>query len=224
MKLTKAEQLRYDELSIIELNEEMTIELQALNDKLAKKKERRTKEEINPDKSDTNTEADADANANAPVIAPDLSVEKKKRTKKVATNLENSEQKVNMFDEIQNQLQNTTQYVSENVTSEDKTLFEKKKRDKKGKAIDDSFQIEGYILLMLMDMLFPLAISFIVGFVAKKNIKASDLQLDDEALKRLEPLADQCAKQLSVNVSPITGFFVLSGIFYTQKTVLALSK
>lgn len=148
--------------------------------------------------------------------------EKKKRKPYTKKN-KNTDSEDTVFDEIQQQLNNATSFDEvENQTAT--PLLTKEKRGRKGEKLEDKFVIEGYILLLLVDIVFPFALSMIVRIVAKKDVQMVDIQLDDKAMKRLEPLADACAKQLSVNMSPITGFFIVSALLYAQNVSIAIQK
>ena len=46
------------------------------------------------------------------------------------------------------------------------------------------------------------------------KISAVDLQLDDKQMAKLEPLADQAADYMAINLNPIAGFFLMSSFMY----------
>lgn len=89
------------------------------------------------------------------------------------------------------------------------------RKKKKGQSDPDSFRIEGYILLLITDTVFPFAFSSLNNILDKKlRIAASDLQLDEKQMSKLEPLADQAADYMAINLNPIAGFFLMSTFMY----------
>ena len=101
-------------------------------------------------------------------------------------------------------------------------ITKEKRKRKKGESSADSFRIEGYILLLATDTLFPTLLAWINNFVDKKHKKlmASDLQLSQKDFDKLEPLADQAADYMSVNLNPIAGFFLVSAFMYTNNMIV----
>ena len=97
-------------------------------------------------------------------------------------------------------------------------LVERKTRkSKKGESSPDSFKIEGYILLMVTDTIFPYAFSFLNNMFDKtRKIEANQLQLGEKEMSKLEPLADQAASYLSININPIAGFLIVSAMMYSN--------
>jgi len=53
----------------------------------------------------------------------------------------------------------------------------------------------------------------------KTKIKGSELMLSDAQIKKLEPLADQAADYLSINLSPVWGYAIISGFMYTSNFI-----
>jgi hypothetical protein len=105
----------------------------------------------------------------------------------------------------------------------EKPLISKEKRKrKKGESSPDSFRIEGYILLLATDTLFPSLLAWINNMVDKKHKKLvpSDLSLSEKDFNKLEPLADQAADYMSVNLNPIAGFFIVSAFMYTNNMIV----
>jgi hypothetical protein len=101
-------------------------------------------------------------------------------------------------------------------------ITKEKRKRKKGESSADSFRIEGYILLLATDTLFPTLLAWVNNFVDKKHKKlmASDLQLSQKDFDKLEPLADQAADYMSVNLNPIAGFFLVSAFMYTNNMIV----
>jgi hypothetical protein len=101
-------------------------------------------------------------------------------------------------------------------------ITKEKRKRKKGESSADSFRIEGYILLLATDTLFPTLLAWVNNMVDKKHKKlmASDLQLSQKDFDKLEPLADQAADYMSVNLNPIAGFFLVSAFMYTNNMIV----
>ena len=101
-------------------------------------------------------------------------------------------------------------------------ITKEKRKRKKGESSADSFRIEGYILLLATDTLFPTLLAWVNNMVDKKHKKlmASDLQLSEKDFNKLEPLADQAADYMSVNLNPIAGFFLVSAFMYTNNMIV----
>lgn len=130
----------------------------------------------------------------------------------------------NDIDELERQLSEARNINFENNTieGEEKPLItrERKKRAKKDSK-PDSFKLEGYILLMLVDSIFPLAISFLNNWLSKTvKVTSEELSLTDAQLKKLEPLADQAADYLSFNVNPVAGFFLVTSLSYASNLTM----
>jgi hypothetical protein len=101
-------------------------------------------------------------------------------------------------------------------------ITKEKRKRKKGESSAESFRIEGYILLLATDTLFPTLLAWVNNMVDKKHRKlmASDLQLSQKDFDKLEPLADQAADYMSVNLNPIAGFFLVSAFMYTNNMIV----
>ena len=105
----------------------------------------------------------------------------------------------------------------------EKPIIEKtSKRRKKGESSPDSFRMEGYILLLIVDTVYPVTLAFLNNLFDKKlKIEATDLKLEEHDFKKLEPLADQAADYMSFNINPIAGFALVSTFMYANN-LLAL--
>ena len=89
------------------------------------------------------------------------------------------------------------------------------RKKKKGQSDPDSFRIEGYILLLITDTVFPFAFAALNNMLDKRiKISAVDLQLDEKQMAKLEPLADQAADYMAINLNPIAGFFLMATFMY----------
>lgn len=95
-------------------------------------------------------------------------------------------------------------------------LFESSKdKKKKGASDPNSFRVEGYILMLVVDTLFPFAFSTLNNMLDKRlKIKAHQLSLSEQDFAKLSPLADQAADYLAVNLSPVAGFFMVATFMY----------
>lgn len=120
------------------------------------------------------------------------------------------------FDELQEKIEGAE--IPKEKMSEGKPLFEQTKRKiKKGGSSPDSFRVEGYVLLLVTDTVFPFTLAFLNNLLDKKvKVKATDLQLNETDFKKLEPLADQAADYMSVNLNPIAGFLLVSTFMYSN--------
>lgn len=84
--------------------------------------------------------------------------------------------------------------------------------------------ISGYMLLIICDFAFPLLITSIHNFVAKKRpdmarIEVYDMMLDENEKAELRPIAEEAAAYLSMEVNPLVAFGLLSGMTYGMKYV-----
>ena len=79
--------------------------------------------------------------------------------------------------------------------------------------------ISGYVLLMICDFVFPFGISVFFTRVLKRKIDADKLQLTGKEFSKLEPLADAAARQISVQVSPLSAFALALASVYGGKAL-----
>jgi len=104
----------------------------------------------------------------------------------------------------------------------EKPLITKEKRKrKKGESSPESFRIEGYIFLLAIDTIYPTVLSVINNMIDKKHRKltVTELQLSEKDFNKLEPLADQAADYMSVNINPIAGFFLVATFMYANNMI-----
>lgn len=101
-------------------------------------------------------------------------------------------------------------------------IFEKKKRkSKKGESDPNSFRMQGYLLLLATDTIFPAALSFANNLLDKKHkISVAELKLNDRDFASLEPIADQAADYMSININPIAGFFIMASFLYANNIII----
>lgn len=95
-----------------------------------------------------------------------------------------------------------------------------KRKKKKGESSPESFRVEGYILMLLVDTVYPFAFATLNNMLDKRiKIESSQLQLEDKDFKKLEPLADQAADYMAVNLNPIAGFFLVATFMYGNNII-----
>ena len=103
-----------------------------------------------------------------------------------------------------------------------KPLVERKKRKQSKKQSEpESTRIEGYILLTIIDVVYPFTLSWLNNLLDKKGkrISATDLQLAQKDFDKLEPLADQAADYLAININPVAGFFLVATFMYANNLI-----
>lgn len=118
------------------------------------------------------------------------------------------------FDELQEKIKSAETPKEKKKVS--KPLVEKtRKKKRKGESSPDSFRIEGYILLLITDTVFPFAFAGINNLLDRKiKIQSYQLQLNDKDFEKLEPLADQAADYMNINLNPIAGFILMTTFMY----------
>jgi len=86
--------------------------------------------------------------------------------------------------------------------------------------------VRGYMILLVLDFVFPMGITFLLrrnNNPKFKNLKPNDIKLSDDEFDDLEPVADEVAKDIQLNLSPMTQLFLGMSIIYGGK-VLTLEK
>jgi len=74
--------------------------------------------------------------------------------------------------------------------------------------------ISGALFISLIDLIFPMIISFANNQFTKVKIKADQLSLTAQQKKDLEPICDQVVKHLKIEANPVTILVVsLAGIY-----------
>ena len=80
--------------------------------------------------------------------------------------------------------------------------------------------MQGYLLLLGVDTIFPAILSFANNMLDKKHkLTVAEIKLNDADFKSLEPLADQAADYMSINLNPIAGFFIMSSLLYANNVI-----
>lgn len=161
----------------------------------------------------------------------ELSEEDTEKLKEEVTSVKQNEEEQkeekpkNAFDELLGKIENAD--IPHSKEKVEKPLIEKTKRKrKKGESSPDSFRIEGYVLLLVTDTIFPFGLAFLNNILDKKiKVDATDLQLNEKDFNKLEPIADQAADFMAVNLNPIAGFFLVATFMYSNNLIaLRMSK
>jgi hypothetical protein len=86
--------------------------------------------------------------------------------------------------------------------------------------------VNGYMLLTIMDIVFPIGIKFIFGLFNKeaKSVNISALKLEPEQKESLRPMADQVAVYIFEKVNPLTMFVLLSSFYYATNLQSEINK
>jgi len=124
------------------------------------------------------------------------------------------------FDEILGKISGAEPGQPKEKQKKDLITREKRAR-KKGATSAESFHIEGYILLLATDTLFPTVLAIVNNMIDRKHdkLKTDDLRLSQQDFDKLEPLADQAAAFMSVQLNPVAGFFIVSAFMYANNMI-----
>lgn len=103
----------------------------------------------------------------------------------------------------------------------ERPLFEvSRKKKSKRSTSPDSMRVEGYVLMMVIDTVYPAGMSFLNNMLDKRTkIRADELSLSEHDFAKLEPLADQAADYLSINLNPVAGFFLVATFMYGNNLI-----
>jgi hypothetical protein len=153
---------------------------------------------------ESSTKATANGNVNEPEVTPEPEV-------KTGTD---------DFDELLGKVKGASAGQPKEKSNQPLITKEKRKR-KRGESSPDSFRIEGYILLLATDTVFPTLLAFINNLIDKKHkkISADELRLAEKDFNKLEPLADQAADYMTIHLNPVAGFFLISAFMYTNNII-----
>lgn len=118
--------------------------------------------------------------------------------------------------------------VEPEIIETDITPKKKRGRPKKDRFDNEENQnfisnsiITGTILLLLIDVVIPTIIVLVNNKVSKKKIKAVNLKLTQAQKSELQPLADEAAKKIMLEGSPVTMLIIgLIGIYTTNLLML----
>lgn len=188
----------------------------SVDDRLRVSEIRPTEEETRENETETVEETQEETTEETTEETPEEIVEKPTEEKPE----EKAEEKpIDQFDELAGKIEGAE--APPKPKRERKPLIEKTTRKKKkGESSPESFRVEGYILMLLVDSIFPLAFSTINNMLDKRiKINSYDLALDEKDFKKLEPLADQAADYMAVNLNPIAGFFLVATFMYGNNVI-----
>lgn len=82
----------------------------------------------------------------------------------------------------------------------------------------EKFKVKGRMLLFFIDLVAPTLLVFIAKKFLKKDVKASDLKLDNEEKEELEPVADEVVLLLGMDdLNPVTELTLALILTYGSK-------
>jgi hypothetical protein len=84
--------------------------------------------------------------------------------------------------------------------------------------------INGYMVLVIADFVIPSLISIALPMFSGYTIDTKVLKLDKQERAELKPFADEAAKSLVLNMSPLQLFLICLGSMYTEKTITMMKK
>ena len=88
----------------------------------------------------------------------------------------------------------------------------------------NSFKIKGYMVLMLVDMVAPLLISFIFKKFLKTELESSEIKLSEQQIKDNTEIADQVAEEIGIAyMNPITALALSLSLGYATNAYMAYS-
>lgn len=84
--------------------------------------------------------------------------------------------------------------------------------------------ITGSLLLMLIDAVAPTVLIKVLGMTNEKYKKLSSkkVRLTKDQREDLEPLANEAVKQMTLNMNPMTAFFVCTSLIYATNIMTAV--
>lgn len=84
--------------------------------------------------------------------------------------------------------------------------------------------ITGSLLLMLIDAVAPTVLIKVLGMTNEKYKKLSSkkVRLTKDQREDLEPLANEAVKQITLNMNPMTAFFVCTSLIYATNIMTAV--
>lgn len=101
---------------------------------------------------------------------------------------------------------------------------EKKPRKKRTtRKSKNELQVEGAIILAVIDFAFPTAIAAVAKIIGYQ-VSADSLMLDEGETERLMPYANNFAESLSLNLNPMTAFALMAALAYMPKAFIVISK
>ncbi len=98
---------------------------------------------------------------------------------------------------------------------------EKRKYKKRNQSEDSQgdLLIDGETLIMFIDLVIPMIISFVNNKVTDSKISPDDLMLTEKQKLQAKKLADKVASKIDINVNPVWGLIAMLGGMYTYKVI-----
>jgi hypothetical protein len=81
--------------------------------------------------------------------------------------------------------------------------------------------ISGALIMLMLNIVLPVAIKTTAKIVFKKNLDSDILKLSKKESDELSPLAEQAAAYLNLKVNPVTAFVLAITSVYTAKVIEA---
>lgn len=84
--------------------------------------------------------------------------------------------------------------------------------------------ITGSLLLMLIDAVAPSILIKVLGMTNEKfkKLNSKKVRLSKDQREDLEPLANEAVKQMTINMNPLTAFFVCTSLIYATNIMTAV--
>lgn len=123
-----------------------------------------------------------------------------------------TESEVNVVDELNKKLSEfeTATDIDPGIDQQPKPKSKPRKKSK----FSQKTVISGYMMLMIIDLVFPNIVVMLYNKLKGGDLQASDLQLTSEQKEELQPLADEAAKSLSMEINPMYLFLISLGTYY----------
>jgi hypothetical protein len=217
---TKAEMIEFILSNGIDINNMSTLErVKAIYDGLLIKKKPEGEPEAEPEAApeaepEAAPEAEPEAAPEAePEAAPEPEPEAAPETPQAGT--------PDSFDELFEKIKTAEGKTGTGSVKAPLVSKEAKKR-KRNASSPDSFYIEGYILLMAVDTIFPFTFAWLNNIMSKQvKVSPTQLVLTEKDFTKLEPLANQAAEYLTFHINPVLGFALVSSFMYGNKLLIA---
>lgn len=122
--------------------------------------------------------------------------------------------------DIQRHLDNYNQsgeFQHEEIEPEKKP---RKKRRGRQPKVDIDGLVTGYLLLFVVNMIFPALAAFVIGqTMSNYEIDVNGIKLQEEQLTELRPIADAAAEHLQMKVNPLVLFGIMTSVMYTGNVI-----
>ena len=84
--------------------------------------------------------------------------------------------------------------------------------------------ITGFMLLYVIDTVFPFLIQITLKQFKGINLPAQNIKLSSEQMSQLTPLADQVARSLMINIKPEYALLIMLGLSYFENSLSYITK